>query len=160
LKQDNNQQSRDIMAGYNGYSKSNNAVEAEERGCYPLTRATAVLADASRITRAEARRILVAIGPVEWHHTSKMYNATKYYDARNVADVLSRATDKSFDGYTTQIEVDEENSSRTISLKIEMQKSCTHTPVAVYRDRSKREGGGKVLSHHKCLICGASPINL
>jgi len=34
------------MAGYNGYSKSNNAIAAEEEGRFPLTAATKIVSEA------------------------------------------------------------------------------------------------------------------
>lgn len=61
------------MAGYYGYSKSNNALAAEENGMLPL----------SRISGAPRWAIKLAgelQGADEWHHTSKMYNKTYYYD--------------------------------------------------------------------------------
>jgi len=62
------------MAGYDGYSKSNNAVAAEEEGLLPL----------SRINGAPRWAIRMAgklIGSEEWHHTSKSYNRTEFYNA-------------------------------------------------------------------------------
>lgn len=67
------------MAGYQGYSKSNNAVMAEEEGKFPLTKAIKELAKEAGITQKKARAILKELGPTEWHHTSKMYNRTDYY---------------------------------------------------------------------------------
>lgn len=65
------------MAGYDGFSKSNNAREAEAAGRYPATEA--------------ARRLGVPVGAVrallrgrEWHHTSGWYNRTDYY---NISDL-------------------------------------------------------------------------
>lgn len=74
------------MAGYNGYSKSNNAVYAEGEGKLPLTRAVAELARMSGITQDKARHILKNENPCEWHHTSKHYNTTFYYDVCEIAE--------------------------------------------------------------------------
>ena len=68
------------MAGYDGYSKSNNALDAEAEGKYPLTIAVKKLAAVAEVTQKEARRVLKAIGRCEYHHTSKFYNTTDYYD--------------------------------------------------------------------------------
>jgi hypothetical protein len=68
------------MAGYFGYSKSNNALAAEAEGRFPLSHAIAKVAQAAGCTRAQARESLLAIGPAEWHHTSKKFNRTDYYD--------------------------------------------------------------------------------
>lgn len=67
------------MAGYAGYSKSNNAVAAESEGKLPLTHAIKAVAAQAGITQKKAREILTEIGRCEWHHTSKKYNETDYY---------------------------------------------------------------------------------
>ena len=61
------------MAGYCGYSKSNNAIEAEENGRFPAS----ILAKKIGVKSGAIKEIL---SPSEWHHTSKMYNKTNYYD--------------------------------------------------------------------------------
>ena len=67
------------MSGYYGYSKSNNAINAEEENKYPITIATKVLAKKAHITQKKARSILDEIGSCEWHHTGKFYKRTNYY---------------------------------------------------------------------------------
>lgn len=64
------------MAGYCGYSKSNNAIEAESD--YKLPRSTLC-------KRMGLKPDIVEdlIQTCEWHHTSKKYNCTDYYDARD-----------------------------------------------------------------------------
>jgi len=68
------------MAGYCGYTKSNNALAAEAEDKLPLTRAVAALAERAGVKRRLAREVLMARGACEWHHTSKRYNRTDYYD--------------------------------------------------------------------------------
>lgn len=69
------------MSGYQSdFSKSNNAVEAEKADRLPLTHASKALATALNIPIAHAKAFLKSIGTPEWHHTSKFYNVTKYYD--------------------------------------------------------------------------------
>ena len=63
------------MAGYDGYSKSNNAVNAEMNGYMTLTAF-------AKLLKVKTAQIKGIIEPDEWHHTSKMYNKTNYYDAR------------------------------------------------------------------------------
>lgn len=63
------------MAGYNEYSKSNNAIAAENAG----------LMTASAVARligygATAMGVKAVLDAVEWHHTSKIYNRTDYFD--------------------------------------------------------------------------------
>lgn len=71
------------MAGYqDDYSKSNNAVAAENSGRYPASKIAEILG--------------VKIGAVkalchssEWHHTSKFYNSTEYYDLESAQEILA-----------------------------------------------------------------------
>jgi hypothetical protein len=65
--------------GYSGFSRSARAVEAEREGKLPMSRAIPVTARLASCSRTEARRALEAVGPREWHHTSKYANATDYY---------------------------------------------------------------------------------
>ncbi len=67
------------MSGYNGFSKSNNAVEAESRNCFPAS----VLAKKLKVKTGAIKAIME---PCEWHHSSKHYNQIDYYDG----DVLLR----------------------------------------------------------------------
>ena len=79
------------MAGYNEYSKSNNALAAEAEGKFPLTHAIARVATAAGCSKAIARKALGEIGECEWHHTSKEYNRTKFYSvAAAVAYLAAR----------------------------------------------------------------------
>ena len=61
------------MSGYAGYAKSNNAVNAEGQGRFPAS----VLAKKLGVPTAAIRAL---IEPDEWHHTSKKYNQTPYFD--------------------------------------------------------------------------------
>ena len=66
------------MSGYSGFSKSNRAVAAENAGRYPAS----VVARKLRLPVEFVR----LCGNGEWHHTSKWYNATSYYDLDEVAE--------------------------------------------------------------------------
>ena len=79
------------MAGYSGYSKSNNAVKAEEEGKYPATVAAKMLG-------VSAEAIQAILTPCEWHHTSSWYNVTYYYDV----DGLDEATISQLQSYKPQ----------------------------------------------------------
>jgi len=59
------------QSGYDGFSKSNRAVQAEVDGKLPLSRAMKAVAAQAAVSQKEAREALVEIGPCEWHHTSK-----------------------------------------------------------------------------------------
>lgn len=75
------------MAGYFNYSKSNNAIKAESEGKFPITKAASLLQSlifdefGVKITKKHARQLLERYGYSEYHHTSKYYNITYYYDA-------------------------------------------------------------------------------
>ena len=62
------------MAGYSGFSMSNNAVQAYESGLLP----------ASKIKKVPTNLIELFCSPSEWHHTSKEYNKTNFYDPEYV----------------------------------------------------------------------------
>ncbi|MCP4163483.1 MAG: hypothetical protein GY760_25780 [Deltaproteobacteria bacterium] len=68
------------MAGYFGYSKSNNAISAEENDRFPLTKAKKVLAKKLGWTQAKSEQFLKKIGTDEYHHCSKQYNIVDFYD--------------------------------------------------------------------------------
>ena len=72
------------MAGYFGYSKSNNAIAAESEKRYPLTEASKILAKALKISQKDAKETLKEIGTTEWHHTGSWYNQTDYYDVESI----------------------------------------------------------------------------
>lgn len=61
------------MAGYSGFSKSNNAVFAENNGMYPASTSAKKLGVKSGSVKA-------LLSAKEWHHTSKYYNKTQYYE--------------------------------------------------------------------------------
>ncbi len=67
------------MSGYNLWSKSNNAIGAERRGEYP----------ASKIARKFGLSVPFILNNCSfaktgWHHTSKYYNITDYYDSEMI----------------------------------------------------------------------------
>lgn len=72
------------MAGYHGYSKSNNAIQAEKEGKFPAS----VVAKKLKIPTALVKEML---RPCEWHHTSKWYNSTDYYDLDSAQGFLESA---------------------------------------------------------------------
>jgi len=63
------------MAGYDEYSKSNNAVAAEDAGLLTASQVAKRIGHGATATGVKA--VLTAS---EWHHTSKMYNCTDYFD--------------------------------------------------------------------------------
>ena len=69
------------MAGYSGFSKSNNAVAAEASGRHPATAAARLLG--VPVAWVKLQRT------TEWHHTSSWYNSTDYYDLETLAEHLA-----------------------------------------------------------------------
>lgn len=69
------------MAGYNGFSKSNNAVDAEASGRYPAS----VLAKRIGV-KAGAIRALVRSG--EWHHSSKWFTVVDYFSEDEALEII------------------------------------------------------------------------
>lgn len=72
------------QSGYFGSSRSVRAVEAEEEGKLPLSRAIPIISKKLGITRKAARELIESVGPCEAHHTSKYANLTDYYDLYDV----------------------------------------------------------------------------
>lgn len=79
------------MAGYYGYSKSNNAIFAEENEIYPLSTAIKVVAKSAGVTQKVARETLLMFGACEYHHTSKRFNRTDYYCTKTAFNYLKSA---------------------------------------------------------------------
>ena len=68
------------QGGYaDDFSKSNRANQAEDNGRYPLSRVAEILKVPLGFLKEHGPE------PTEWHHTSKFYNATSYYDLAEVA---------------------------------------------------------------------------
>ncbi|MDF5050484.1 hypothetical protein P3646_06790 [Vibrio parahaemolyticus] len=65
--------------GYSGYSKSNNAIFAEEENKFPIS-------EISKRTKLATDTIRYFFEPCEWHHTSKLYNKTDYYDYNEIVE--------------------------------------------------------------------------
>ena len=63
------------------FSKSNRAVYAESQGLFPASKIAKRLGHGCTV--AGIREVLE---PTEWHHTSKMYNTTDYFDFREAQE--------------------------------------------------------------------------
>jgi hypothetical protein len=147
------------MAGYSGYSKSNNAVDAESEGRFPMSRARVIVARATGVTQKEAERVLRLLPDAgkEYHHTSKFYNSTDYFDADAAVKVIKYANQTGAP-VEAVIEMVEKNDMDILSGRIipdeEVEKIvCSHVFINVTRDLKKSEGGGRVYSHQRCLTC-------
>ena len=140
------------MAGYDDYSKSNNALDAEARGKYPITKAVRLVSEATGCKIRESRSALETIGHCEYHHTSKEYNITHYYDVQRAVDLILHG-----DPDWTENRENEELEKQMRDTERE-QANCQHELELVYRDRKKLDGGGKIFSHYRCPLCGKSPL--
>ncbi len=78
------------MSGYNNFSKSNNAVDAELNGLVNLTKA-------SRLLNTNSTILKQVLEPEEWHHTSKHYNRTNYYNLTTILKVKENELDGLYD---------------------------------------------------------------
>ena len=61
------------MSGYHHFSKSNNAISAEQNGQLPASKIAKKLGVSAFVIKQNLK-------PSEWHHTSSWYNTTDYYD--------------------------------------------------------------------------------
>ena len=101
------------MAGYNGFSMSNNAVEAYNDGEMPLSKWTksAILEavkeleltnfsmdNFKKLQASELKR--VALTKSSWHHTSSHYNKTDFYEI-DIAS-LEKLTNQEINNIITQ----------------------------------------------------------
>lgn len=101
---------RETMAGYSGFSMSNNAVAAYESGMLPASKL------AARIGRgATAAGVAAVLMPSEWHHTSKNYNRTDFYDFRSAAE--NRAGEREIEIEDAEDEIEAEIIAASKALK-------------------------------------------
>lgn len=121
------------MAGYNGFSMSNNAVAAYEGGEKPLTKWTK--ADIFKIIEDEDREIKLKCSidklrklPVKmlkdiyltyssWHHTSNHYNKTDFYSLDVKA--IENLTDERIDELIAECKADKKTESKSSEEKWE-----------------------------------------
>lgn len=104
------------MAGYFGYSMSNNAVSAYESGARPRSKWTKSDIINEVVGNSEWTEVELKKYPAEvirmaflrydsWHHTSSMYNCTDFY--RVDADVDRSVVEDIADGYEKPVKRDE-----------------------------------------------------
>jgi len=77
------------MSGYNGFSKSNNAVIAECDGRFPASKAAKILGVPVKFLK----ECCGWANGGEWHHTSKFYNVVDYYNAELIRAWLDGQTE-------------------------------------------------------------------
>ena len=82
------------MAGYSGYSMSNNAVAAYDNGLVP----------ASKIPGVPAALVKEFCSPSEWHHTSMHFNRTNFYDRDEVLAIFGKIAHEDYEADPDAIE--------------------------------------------------------
>lgn len=92
FEQDKNDH-RESMGGYVGFSMSKRAAEAYSGGALPLSKITAgilrengislSLADFKALAKAEV------VSPDSWHHTSKIFNHTDFYNLHDCREQIA-----------------------------------------------------------------------
>lgn len=153
------------MSGYDGYSKSNNAVYAEEAGRYPITKASRIVANETGLTVKEARRILEEHGNHgEYHHSSKFYNCVNYYDTVEVIAVVNIMKETNMDWGNAYEEMERREDLILVIAAAEgllkAQKNrdfCAahgHDMKPIMFPRKQRDGGGEYIHHYRCGKCG------
>lgn len=86
--------------GYYGYSMSNNAIEAYEKGLMPLSKWSKEQAQelsdllGTKVKVLQLKKLLKKYGERGYHHTSKFYNQTKFY---SIAEAFSAGKKKLYD---------------------------------------------------------------
>ena len=78
------------MSGYIGYSRSVRSQRAINEGKMTATDFAKWVKRFSRYAGCTAADVSEAMTPCEWHHTSKVYNRTNYYDPRDLLDAATR----------------------------------------------------------------------
>jgi len=76
------------MAGYFGFSMSNNAVDAYRGGLLPASKLARKLK--KYFPGVTAGDIGNVVRPSEWHHTAKFYNCTNFYQLSDFAELAER----------------------------------------------------------------------
>jgi len=105
------------MSGYVGFSKSTNAVYAEEHcNAYPAS----IIAKKLRVKVKAIREILE---PSEWHHTSSWFNSTDYYDGRLLIPLANNSMPDRSDYY------DEDDLFEAAELLIELRQFQGPKPI-------------------------------
>ncbi len=149
------------MAGYFNYSKSNNAVDAEASGIYPLTRAVKVLSEKTGITQKQSRAILLGREPSEYHHTSKYFNSTDYYDTEEIIPIIRKMVEIGItyeDAEELLGDIEHAELEKLIKESEELKTNCIHDMKPVYFKKKERDGGGEYVHHYRCSICGITDI--
>lgn len=119
------------MAGYNGYSMSNNAVDAYENGEMPFSKWTKVALlekykelceeesikcyDLSKVNAKVLKDALLRCS--SWHHTSSMFNQTDFYSISSMA--CSNLTDEVVAKLVDEKPIKEEKNSSIEKWEVE-----------------------------------------
>jgi hypothetical protein len=78
------------MAGHDGYSRSNNAIAAEAEGRFPASKFAKRAARFRMFKGCTAADVRACFTTGEYHHTSKRYNSTLFYDFLELIESSAR----------------------------------------------------------------------
>ena len=150
------------MAGYNGYSMSNNAVDAYESGEKPMSKWTktemlkAIPAEYRDSFKGFKAAILknVLLRESSWHHTSSHYNRTYFYavveiDEDNAAALIARCESQSAAALIARCE---SQSAAAPVKKEEPKKSIHRVKYLVWGGTRKRPKAEEVVE--ECEVIG------
>lgn len=121
------------MAGYKGYSMSNNAVAAYESGEKPLSQWTKgdIISEVEKISKetdlkfdiANLKKVpssmlkSICLKKTSWHHTSEYYNRTNFYSVD--VNFIEALTDKDIKSYWERAKEDKANTKEPAAEKWE-----------------------------------------
>lgn len=117
------------MAGYNGWSMSNNAVAAYEDGEKPLSKWTKtdifdeienqevkLKCSMEKLRKLPAKALKeVCLTYSSWHHTSNHYNRTDFYSLD--IDYIENLTDEKIEGLIRDYKVDKKTEDKPLDEK-------------------------------------------
>ena len=120
------------MAGYHGYSKSNNAVQAERNNKFPKSKWTKELilkVLSEEVEENDEKFQFLANKPAaflkdfllvsyEWHHTSSYYNCTEYYEVRDLYSWTLSEIQEQFEIYQAAKRAEKQEKAATRKKKL------------------------------------------
>ncbi len=162
------------MAGYDGYSMSNNARAAYEAGERPMTKWTkrAIIEAVAMETDELERGLLEKLRKEElidlflewrgWHHTSKMYNRTNFYgvnvDEEITNDYLENVVLNRVKNVKIKEQVEKEESKPKIGIKMKTHYEYARECIGVSDIASLIIRGGAIAEERKISTYGVLEV--
>ena len=132
------------MSGYDWIAcKSNRAVEAEERGCIPLSKINKDVLEYFGLENFTVTFVKWYLdkyrGFEEWHHTSPYFNQTYYYDMEGLKEELADNIVNIKNKYQESL-----RTKRELSKKKYEKSSVTHHAIVEYKEFTRSYGWFKI----------------